>query len=167
MYACFLSGHDVKASVPGLIDRWWGGATVIHTGPACWIDSRVIGGDVIYTRFYTDETGETHIEDGDIEFASQNFAPPAPPLFLSPFVPAARFGYLRFPPGWEGDWHPTPRRQMLIFLSGEVEGETSDGQRQSFGPGSVVLLEDTIGKGHRSRVVSDGEAIAAVVQLPD
>jgi hypothetical protein len=122
---------------------------------------------VIHTRFYTDESGETHMEDVEGELTPQDFAPPAPPLFLSPFVPASRYGYLRFPAGWEGDWHPTPRRQMIIFLSGEVEGETSDGQRRRFGPGSAVLLEDTTGKGHRSRVVSDGDALAAVVQLPD
>lgn len=127
----------------------------------------LIGGDVTYTRFYTDESGETHMEDVDVELAPQDFAPPAPPLFLSPFVPASGFGYLRFPPGWEGDWHPSPRRQMIIFLAGEVEGATSDGQRQRFGPGSAVLLEDTTGKGHQSRVVSEGEALAAVVQLPD
>lgn len=120
-----------------------------------------------YTRFYTDETGETHIEAVNVELTPRDFAPPAPPLFLSSFVPATGFGYLRFPPGWEGDWHPTPKRQMIIILSGEVEGSTSDGQRRRFGPGSVVLLEDTTGKGHQSRVLSDGEVLAAVVQLPD
>jgi hypothetical protein len=29
------------------------------------------------------------------------------------------------------------------------------------------LLEDTAGKGHRARVVSNGDVLAAVVQLPD
>jgi len=120
-----------------------------------------------YTRFYADASGESHMEDVEASFTSQNFAPPAPPLELSPIVPATGAGFLRFPAGWSGDWHPSPRRQYLIFVAGEVEGETSDGQTRRFGPGSVVLLEDTTGKGHRSRVVSDGAALAAVVQLPD
>ena len=54
-------------------------------------------------------------------------------------------------------------------LSGSApfEGETSDGDRRSHGPGSAVLLEDTAGKGHRAWVVGDGEVLATVVQLPD
>ena len=33
--------------------------------------------------------------------------------------------------------------------------------------GSAVLLEDTAGKGHRSRVIGDEDVLAIVVQLPD
>jgi hypothetical protein len=53
----------------------------------------------------------------------------------------------------------------VIYLSGVIEGETSDGAVRRFGPGSVSLLEDTTGKGHRSRVISDEGATTVVVQL--
>jgi hypothetical protein len=42
----------------------------------------------------------------------------------------------------------------------------SDGEVRQFGPGSMVLFEDTTGKGHLSRVVGPTEAVAVVVQLP-
>jgi uncharacterized protein (DUF362 family) len=52
-----------------------------------------------------------------------------------------------------------------LVLTGERE--TSDGDRRSHSPGSVVLLKDTTGKGHRARVVGHTDVLAAVVQLPD
>lgn len=118
-------------------------------------------------RVYADDEGESHFEDIEIELTPANFAPPAPPLNLSAFKPARRYGYLSAPPGWEGDWHPAPKKQILFYLSGELEAEASDGELRRFGPGSVTLLEDTSGKGHRSRVAGDQEFLAAVVQLED
>jgi hypothetical protein len=82
-------------------------------------------------------------------------------------LPATGFAFARFPAGWVGDWHPTPRRQIFVFLAGDLEGETSDGVRRRYGPGTAVLLEDTTGTGHRARVVGDSDVLAAVVQLPD
>jgi quercetin dioxygenase-like cupin family protein len=120
-----------------------------------------------YTRVYADAKGESHIEDVEVELNATDFAPPAPPLNLSPLTPAKRVGFLHAPPGWSGDWHPAPKRQMIFYLAGETEGATSDGEVRRFGPGDVVLLEDTTGKGHRSRVVGNQEVIGAVVQLED
>ena len=122
---------------------------------------------VTYWRCYTDEAGESHGEEVEAELILRNFAPPAPPMYLSEMLPATGVAFVRFPAGWYGDWHPTPRRQYFFFLVGAVESETSDGDRRSHGPGSVVLLEDTAGKGHRARVVGNDDVLAAVVQLPD
>lgn len=118
-----------------------------------------------YTRVFADDAGESHLEDVEVELETTDFAPPAPPLDLSDFFPAARIGFLRAPVGWEGDWHPAPCRQLTIYLAGKIEGETSDGEVRRFAPGSVVLAEDTWGKGHRSRVIGDEDVVLAVVQL--
>ena len=120
-----------------------------------------------YVRLYADAAGESHFEDVEIDLAATNFAPPAPPLHVSPFSPAERYGFMIMPPGWDGDWHPTPRRQIFFYLAGEVEGEASDGERRRFGPGSITLVEDTTGKGHRSRNAGSSDVVLAVVQLPD
>jgi hypothetical protein len=53
----------------------------------------------------------------------------------------------------------------VFFLSGEIEFEASDGERRRVAAGGAILLEDTTGKGHQSRVVGDGPALLAVVQL--
>ena len=126
-----------------------------------------MGGSMMYSRYYADEIGETHIEDVTVELTPRDFAPPAPPLHLSPITPATGYALVRFPAGWDGDWHPTPRRQIFFYQEGELEGETSDGDRRRHGPGSATLLEDTTGRGHRARVTSDSDVLAVVVQLPD
>ena len=120
---------------------------------------------MMYTRIYSDENGESHLEEVEVELIARDFAPPAPPLQLSAMTPAAGVAFVRFPAGWVGDWHPTPRRQFFIFMEGELEGETSDGARRRYRSGSVALLEDTTGKGHRSWVIGDSDVVAVVVQL--
>jgi hypothetical protein len=64
-----------------------------------------------------------------------------------------------------GDWRPAPKREIVLCLSAQTEGMTSDGEMRRFGPGDVVLLEDTTGKGHRSRVIGDQDVLGTVVQL--
>lgn len=120
-----------------------------------------------YVRMYADANGESHFEDVEVELTLVDFAPPAPPMNLSAFTPATRFGFVSVPLGWYGDWHPAPRRQIFFHLSGESEAEVSDGEIRRFGPGSVMLAEDTTGKGHTSRVVGTADALSAVVQLED
>lgn len=99
-----------------------------------------------FTRLFTDENGETHFEDVEIELLPVDFAPPAPPLNLSAFKEAKRFGFVNAPIGWSGDWHPTPKRQVFVYISGQIEAKVSDGEVRVFGPGSITLLEDTTGK---------------------
>jgi hypothetical protein len=120
-----------------------------------------------YARIYADTAGESHFEDVNVEFTQVNFAPPAPPVNLSSFNPAVQYAFCSFPVGWKGDWHPTPKRQFFFVLSGEIAGQVGDGEVRNFGMGSIVLAEDTAGKGHVSWVVSNTDALTAVVQLPD
>jgi oxalate decarboxylase/phosphoglucose isomerase-like protein (cupin superfamily) len=56
---------------------------------------------------------------------------------------------------------------VLFYLAGEVEAAVGDGEVRRFGPGSVTLVEDTTGTGHRSRNAGTGDVVLAVVQLPD
>jgi hypothetical protein len=120
-----------------------------------------------YVRIYADTEGLTHFEEAEEALTAVDFAPPAAPQQVSTLVPASRVGFLSVPPGWFGDWHPVPRRQFLFYLAGEVEIEVGDGEVRRFGPGSVLLAEDTDGRGHTTRVVSADPVRAAVVQLPD
>ena len=68
-----------------------------------------------------------------------DYAPQAPPVNLSAPQPARASVFMSAPPGWDGDWHPTPRRQIVFYLAGEVEVEASDGEARRFGPGGVTL----------------------------
>jgi quercetin dioxygenase-like cupin family protein len=122
---------------------------------------------VKYTRTFADPEGESHFEDLKIDLKLVDFAPPAPPVSLSAFAPAAQIGFAGVTPGYFGDWHPTPRRQFIIVTAGEGEVETSDGEVRRFRRGDIVLLGDTTGKGHRFRSVGTEPYVNAVVQLPD
>ena len=50
------------------------------------------------------------------------------------------------------DWHPAPRRQYVIILTGQLEIGLGDGTTRRFGPGDARLVEDTTGQGHTTRV---------------
>jgi hypothetical protein len=63
------------------------------------------------------------------------------------------------------DWHPAPRRQFVIILSGQLEIGCGDGSTQVFGPGDARLVEDTTGKGHTTRVVGGAPCLTATVPL--
>ena len=118
-----------------------------------------------YTRLYADSAGESHFEDVEVELAQVDFAPPAPALFLSDFGPALRAAFLGGPGGWVGEWHRSAGRNLFVVISGEWEIEASDGTKRLFGPRSVLLVEDTFGKGHNSRVVSNDDSLAMLVEL--
>lgn len=118
-----------------------------------------------YTRLYGTDDGESHFEDIEIDLELTDYAPGAPPLFLSTHAPAAEFGFMKAPAGWSSDWHPSSARNLFFVLSGEWEVTASDGETRRFGVGSVLLVEDTTGKGHTSRVVSETDSLAAMVTL--
>lgn len=120
-----------------------------------------------FSRLYNDASGESHFEDVAAELSLLDFAPPAPPLAVSEYMAAERTAFLGGPSGWNGDWHVSSARNLFVVISGEWEIEASDGTTRSFTPNSVLLAEDTTGKGHRSRVVSEGDSLALLVQLAD
>src|SRR3982074_3471348 len=105
-----------------------------------------------YARLYADDDGESHFEDIEIDLALTENAPPAPPLSLSSFIPATQFGFMSAPAGWSSDWHAALALSVFVVLSGEWEVTASDGESRRFAQGSVLLVEDTTGKGHSSRV---------------
>ena len=55
-------------------------------------------------------------------------------------------------------WHNAPRRQLIASLNGHVEahvgsgGATCKGEKRRFGPGELLLAEDTKGRGHCTQV---------------
>lgn len=50
-------------------------------------------------------------------------------------------------------------------MSGNWEITTSDGEIRTFSTGDVLLVEDTTGKGHASRVISGEPSLALLVRL--
>ena len=95
------------------------------------------------TRMYSDALGETHIETVMMDVGRS-----------SGFSATGTVYFSRFPADMNLDWHPAPRRQFIITLSGPGhEIETSDGSVAQLPPGSVLLVEDTnpAHRGHKTR----------------
>lgn len=116
-----------------------------------------------YARIYSDESGESHFEDVEIQFADTDYESSAPPLGLSSFSNATQFGFMNAPSGWSIDWHPSSARNFFVVVTGEWEVTASDGETRRFRNGDLLRVEDTVGKGHKSRVV--GDSIVVMVKL--
>lgn len=119
-----------------------------------------------HVRLYADSEGESHFEDLTTELEPQAFAPPAPPLHVAPMGKPSALIWVAAPRGWGGDAaHPAPQRQVFVTIRGTYEVTASDGSVRSFPPGSVLLLEDTSGKGHRTRITDGDNALVLGVVL--
>jgi quercetin dioxygenase-like cupin family protein len=117
---------------------------------------------VRYTRIFNGDDGTSRYETGELSFVREAFAPPAPPLDVSPAVPAEAMMVIRFPRGWSDLAHPSPARQWLFVLSGRGE-VSAGGETRQWGPGDAFLVEDTSPPGHATTVHE--EAVLAVVRL--
>jgi hypothetical protein len=51
-------------------------------------------------------------------------------------------------------------------VKGEYQVTTSDGVTRRFPPGSVLLLEDTTGEGHSTKLIGSGDCIVLAIGLP-
>ena len=98
-------------------------------------------------RLYTGADNESHFEEIDVELN------PRGRNAFSDLQPAEGVMFRRALETHHSDYHPAPRRQYVITLSGQVEIETGDGTVRRFGPGDVMLADDTTGRGHMTRVV--------------
>ncbi len=118
-----------------------------------------------YLHLTEDDDGVSHFSDAEIGFSLGDFAPPAPPMYLSETEPASGVIHLILPVGWTGDWHPSPRRQIAYCLAGTMRLEAGDGEIRDIGPGGIWRMEDITGRGHRSSVTGDRNAELVIVQL--
>lgn len=118
-----------------------------------------------YERIYADAKGESHFEQIALNLDEADYRPPAPMLFVSHARQAGTLQFIRLPSGWAGDNVCPPQHQFFICLQGELEVHASDGKKRTFGPGDAVLMEDTSGRGHSSRVRGGKDFIAAIVSL--
>ena len=118
-----------------------------------------------YTRLYATEDGESHFEQVEVKLSLTDYAPPAPPLKLSEMHASTQSGFMEAPAGWSSDWHPSSARNLFVVLSGEWEVIASDGETRRFSVGEVVLVDDTSGKGHSSRVISETPSVVVMVEL--
>lgn len=118
-----------------------------------------------YTRIYTDADGETHFEDLSPEMVAERYA--GAEWLVSHPMAVSDLRFRRVTTEFPDEPHVAPRRQLVVALVGEAEVEVSDGEKRRFGPGSVMLVEDTTGKGHKTRRIGDTPRETLFIALPD
>jgi len=99
-------------------------------------------------HLYADADGETHFGDIEVEWVEETRSGR-----LSRRFPATGIIFRQVPATYDLDWHPAPRRQYIVNLDGAVKITAGDGEARVIGPGEVILVEDTKGKGHLSQAV--------------
>lgn len=100
------------------------------------------------TRVHADPDGVTHFDEVAIPLRDAGAIGS-----LSKTMGTTGVQFRVNPPDYDYDWHPAPLRQLVVLLDGEIEIEVGDGETRRFRGGDVLLLEDTVGKGHRTRHV--------------
>ncbi|MEN8762354.1 MAG: hypothetical protein ABF290_07950 [Thiogranum sp.] len=73
-----------------------------------------------------------------------DYAPPAPPIAISPHQNATGTCAIGFPPGWFGDFHPAPKHQWMMIMSGTLEIGFSDGEKRILLSSSTALGQGPI-----------------------
>lgn len=119
-----------------------------------------------YLRLFADADGESHFEELTVELEVTDFAPPSIPVYVASLFPATACGLIGSSADWDGERaHPTPHRQLLCTLRGAYEVTASDGTVHYFPVGSLLLLDDTTGNGHRTRSIGDDAMLVLSVTL--
>lgn len=113
------------------------------------------------TRIYSDENGDSHFEDifiplenqGEIGFLSENF-------------PAEKVQFRKVSADYDYDFHVAPQKQYIVLLDGGVKIETSLGEIREFPTGNILLMEDTEGKGHKTKNLEPKERLSLFIHIP-
>jgi hypothetical protein len=103
---------------------------------------------VLITRLFADDQGHARFEEVEIPLAPGD--PPPDGMSVSQPWPASAVLLGHGPAGGGHEQQPEHQRQLVIGVSGRVE-VTATGETRGFGPGDVLLVEDTEGLGHSSR----------------
>jgi hypothetical protein len=137
----------------------------------CVISSTVVSAQqpqrLRYAVVFSDSKDTTHFRDEELPWqVSETSNDTSHPPSLTPYLDAKQIGFLRLPVGYSADWHPAPGKRFVMVLSGLGEIEVGDGERREFGPGSVLLVTDVTGRGHRTSVVGNQEVVLVWVPVP-
>jgi hypothetical protein len=110
-------------------------------------------------RIHTGADGGSLLQDLDVELRTDALGR------ISSMMPATNVFLRELKCDLVVDYHRGPRRQLIFFVSGAVEIESSDGVRRLLESGDSVLVEDTTGQGHITRVIQ-GPATCVYVPVP-
>lgn len=98
------------------------------------------------TRIYSDSAGDSFFENLSIPLEDNGDIG-----FLSKAQKCNSIIFRKVSATYDYNFHTAPQRQYIVLLDGQIEIETSLGEIRIFKTGDILLLEDTSGKGHKTR----------------
>jgi hypothetical protein len=113
------------------------------------------------TKIYSDSNGDSHFEDVTISLKDAGDIGS-----LSELLPAKGIIFREVLPTYDYDFHNAPQRQYIILLDGEIEIETSLGDKRIFKSGEILLAEDTEGRGHKTKNLRPVKRKSIFITLP-
>ncbi len=114
------------------------------------------------TRVYSDRNGDTRFEEITVPLNDAGeIGKLSDPLTVKSII------FREVDASYNYDFHNAPQKQYLVLIDGGIEIETTLGEKRQFHPGDVLLLEDTGGKGHRTRNLEPRKRRSVFITLPD
>ena len=113
------------------------------------------------TRVFSDSNGDTRFEDMSIALNDAGEIGK-----LSEGLPVKTIIFREVEATYDYDFHNAPQKQYLILIDGGIEIETSLGEKRQFKAGDVLLLEDTDGKGHRTKNLQPVKRKSIFITVP-
>jgi hypothetical protein len=112
-------------------------------------------------RIYSDAQGESHFEDVTIPLKESGIVGK-----LSEAIETKTVIFREVDSTYDWDFHPAPQRQYIVLLDGEIEIETSLHEKRTFKGGDILLVEDTTGKGHKTKNLKPLKRKSIFITLP-
>lgn len=112
------------------------------------------------TRVYSDAEGESRFEDIEVELFDNGEIGR-----LSENIDVKTLQFRKVSPDYDYDFHHAPQKQFIVLLDGGVEITTSLGETRQFQTGEILLMEDTTGKGHRTKNLEKRERTSIFIHL--
>ena len=106
--------------------------------------------DLVFPQFCTDEEKVSKVEPWTIGTKEHGHG-----TFVSDLIPCDSVRLAETEPGGVYDWHPAPRKQVVVTLTGTIEFTFGNGEVLLVKPGDVFLAADVEGRGHKWRIVGD------------
>jgi quercetin dioxygenase-like cupin family protein len=109
------------------------------------------------------ENGDSAFAESKLEGAPRHVVDGLPPLGVAgPFDATGIAFVVQATEATDWQHHVAPRSQWVIILTGRVAITVTGGERREFGPGDVLLIEDTTGAGHLSTPLTDDLTFAMI-----
>ncbi len=117
--------------------------------------------DIKITRIFSDKNGDSHFQDV--------FQPMLYPIGnkqrITKTIENNGVKLFEFAHDFSCNWHLSMQRCYYIYLMGSQEIEVSDGEKRIFQTGDILLAEDTFGRGHRSKSITNTTGRAIIILL--